>query len=259
MSKEPFFTRDGAAFIPGKVSAGPWDPNSLHGRVVIGLLGAEIEAAHGGPDFVPARLTVDMYRLPDLSPVTVTTRVVREGRRIKVIDAEFFSAGTSMARATCQLLRRTEAPEGTVWTAPNWDAPAPDALPPPTDPRSGLNGMWELRPITGAMGTLGRRRLWMREVRELVGGTPLTPFARASLAADFASPFANAGDQGLRYINSDATLYLHREPAGEWIGFEVANHQATAGVAIGECWVYDVQGPVGIATVAALAQQRRLG
>jgi hypothetical protein len=259
MSKEPFFTRDGARFIPSKVSCGPWDPNSLHGRVVIGLLGAEIERAHGAADFTPARLTVDMYRLPDLSPIEVTTRVVREGRRIKVVDAEFFSAGQSMARATCQLLRRTQNPDGQVWSPPNWDAPAPDALPPPSDPRSGLNGMWEMRPITGAFGSVGPRRLWMREVRELVEGVPMTAFTRVALAADFASPFANSGDKGLAYINSDVTLYLHREPRGEWIGFEVINHQATDGVAIGECWAYDVEGPIGTTTVAALAQARKLG
>ncbi|MCR5878947.1 hypothetical protein LRS04_11715 [Phenylobacterium sp. J367] len=46
---------------------------------MIGLLGAEIERQFGEPAFMPARLTVDMYRLPDLSPVEVTTRVVREG------------------------------------------------------------------------------------------------------------------------------------------------------------------------------------
>jgi acyl-CoA thioesterase len=109
------------------------------------------------------------------------------------------------------------------------------------------------------MGTLGQRRLWMREVRELIGGEPLTPFARCALAADFASPFANAGEKGLQYINSDATLYLHRLPVSEWIGFEVAGHGATEGVAIGDCRIYDVVGPIGTASVAALAQQRRLG
>ena len=62
------------------------------------------------------------------------------------------------------------------------------------------------------MGSLGPRRLWMSEVRELVEGMPLTPFARVALAADFASPFANAGDKGLGFINSDVTLYLHRLP-----------------------------------------------
>jgi hypothetical protein len=100
----------------------------------------------------------------------------------------------------------------------------------------------------------------MAEVRDLVEGEPLTPFVRAALAADFASPFANAGDHGLRYINSDVTLYLHRTPVGEWIGLEVVNHQATDGVAIGECRVFDEVGAIGTASVAALAQgSRRIG
>src|SRR5215510_2095065 len=64
MQKEPFFTRDGARFLPTPSCRGPWNPKSLHGRVVIGLLGQEIELRHGGPDYLPARLTVDMYRLP---------------------------------------------------------------------------------------------------------------------------------------------------------------------------------------------------
>ena len=42
-----------------------------------------------------------------------------------MVDAEFFSAGVSMARATCQLLRRTENPDGAIWSPPNWDAPPP--------------------------------------------------------------------------------------------------------------------------------------
>lgn len=255
---QPFFTREDSAYTANPVSAGPWDPNSLHGRLVIGLLAHEIETHHGAPEFVPARLTVDMYRLPGFDRMEVATRAVRDGRRIKVIDAEFFSGGVSMARATCQLLRKTASPQGTVWSPPNWSVPAPDEIEPPADRRSALGGMWEIRPITGAMGTIGARRLWMREVRELVGGVPLTPFVRAALASDFASPFANAGDKGLAYINSDATLYLHREMKGEWVGMEVVNHQARDGIAIGECFVYDIEGPIGTAGVAALAQKRNM-
>jgi len=260
MSNEPFFTRDGGHFVPTPASRGPWDPKSLHGRVVVGLLGREIERQVTDPDFIPARLTVDMYRLPDLSPVEVKTHIVRDGGRIKVIDAEFFSAGTSMARATCQLLRRTQNPEGDIWSPPNWDAPKPADIPEPEDRRGGMGGMWTTRPIAGGFGQAGaRREMWMSEVRELIGGEPLTPFSRVALAADFASPFANSGGKGLGYINSDVTLYLHRLPLTEWIGFQVVNHQATAGVAIGECWLYDEQGPIGSSSVTALAQKRSMG
>jgi hypothetical protein len=154
-------------------------------------------------------------------------------------------------------LRRTENAPGNVWSPPNWDAPLPDTIPAPTDPRLGMNGKWTTRPIVGAMGSLGPRRLWMSEVRELVEGIPMSPFVHVATGADFASPFANAGDSGLGYINSDVTLYLHRLPATPWIGFEVVNHHATDGIAIGECWLYDEQGPIGTSTVAALADDQR--
>jgi hypothetical protein len=108
MTNQPFFTKERDAFIPTAVANGPWDPNSLHGRVIIGLLAFEIEQRHGSDDFVPARLTVDMFRLPNMAPIEVKSKLVRDGMRIKVVEAEFFSGGTSMARASCQLLRRTE-------------------------------------------------------------------------------------------------------------------------------------------------------
>lgn len=258
MQNEPFFRKADGRFLPTRAGVGPWDKDSLHGRLIIGLLGAEIERQYRTPEYMPARLTVDMYRLPDLSPIEVVTRVVKDGYRIKVVDAEFISGGQSAGRATCQLLRRTENPPGNVWTPPAWDAPKPADIPEPQDRRAGMGGMWAMRPISGAFGSLGVRKTWMAEVRELVEGEPFTPFARVATAADFASPFANAGDQGLGYINTDLTLYLHREPVTEWVGFEVINHGASDGVAIGECFVHDEQGPIGSASCTALAQKRKV-
>jgi hypothetical protein len=258
-SFEPFFVREGERYQPGKISRGPWSETSLHARVVAGLLAAEIERLYGAPDFMPARFTIDLWRLPDLSPAEIVVRPVRVGGRLKVIDAEYVSGGRSMARATCQLLRRTANPPGRVWSPPKWDAPAPADIPPPASGMGDMGGMWATRPITGAFGGPGPRRLWMSDVRELVGGQPLTPFVRAALAADFASPYANAGDAGLAWINSDITLYLHRLPTTEWIGFEVVNHQATDGISIAECWLHDEAGPIGASSVAALAQRVGMG
>ena len=256
MQNEPFFRKDGDLFVPTRAGIGPWTKDSLHGRLIIALLGAEIERQYGSPYYMPARLTVDMYRLPDLSPVEVVTRVIKDGYRIKVVDAEFISGGQSAGRATCQLLRRTENPPGNVWRPEAWAVPKPEQL---AQPEQGpMGGMWKVRPISGGFGSTEMpRRMWMAEVRDLVEGQAYTPFARVATAADFASPFANAGDQGLGYINSDLTLYLHREPVSEWIGFEVFNHGATDGVAIGECLLYDEQGAIGSASCTALAQKRK--
>lgn len=257
MANEPFFRKEGDLFIPTRAGIGPWTATSLHGRLIIGLLGAEIERQYRTPDYMPARLTVDMYRLPDLSPVEVVTRVVKDGYRIKVVDAEFISGGESAGRATCQLLRKTENPAGKVWTPAPWDAPKPADIPQPE--QRPLGGMWDIRRISGDFGQPGHpRRVWMAEIRELVEGEPFTPFARVATAADFVSPFANSGDAGLGYINSDATIYLHREPVTDWIGFDVTDHGATDGVAVAECRLFDEQGAIGFASCTALAQKRKV-
>src|SRR5260370_21137125 len=101
-----------------------------------------------------------------------------------------------MAGAPCQLLRKTQTPQGRVWSPPNWEVPAPADVAAPEDPRLGMHGKWTVRPIVGSMCTVGPRRLWMREVRDLVEGTPLPPFVRVAVAAGFARPFAHAGEQG---------------------------------------------------------------
>ena len=95
MTNQPFFTRDRDAFIPTDGRARPvgseFAARPRHHRPS----GFAIEQRHGGDDFVPARLTVDMFRLPTLAPIEVKTRLVRDGLRIKVVEAEFFSGGVS--------------------------------------------------------------------------------------------------------------------------------------------------------------------
>src|SRR3954454_5386205 len=93
MTNQPFFTRDRDAFVPTDAARGPWDPNSLHGRVIIGLLAFAIEQRHGADDFVPARLTVDMFRLPTLAPIELKTRLVRDGLRVEGVGGGLVSGG----------------------------------------------------------------------------------------------------------------------------------------------------------------------
>jgi len=132
-----------------------------------------------------------------------------------------------------------------------WDAPDPETLTSNDRP-----GFLQMRPITGSIGTVGSKRMWLREPRQLVSGIPLSAFLRAATVADLANPFSNAGDKGLAYINSDLTLYLHRVPQGEWIGMDVVNHHATDGVAIGQVVLYDCNGAIGTASVCGPAQPR---
>jgi hypothetical protein len=260
---EPFFHRVGDTFAPTRMANGFWGPkDNLHARVMIGLFAHVIEQQFGEPEFQPARLTVDLYRLPDLAPVTVAARLVRQGGRIKVVEAELFSDGVSSARASCQLLRRTKQPAALPWSRPAWDVPPPEQVPLPENP---FTEKWEMRPIlppgvpaSHHLRAPGPRRTWLREVRPLVAGEAHTPFTRIASGIDYTSPSSNAAaESGLEFINSDVTLYLHRLPVGEWIGYEVTDHQSAEGVAVGHCRLHDVRGSVGFSSCAALAQSRK--
>ncbi len=259
VTNEAFFRRDGDELIPNPCAKGPWDNAGLHGRVIAGLLGNEIERLHGDPDFRPVRVTVDMYRAPPMVPLTIETRLVRDSRRIRVVDAEIISEGRSAGRASCQFLRRGENPVGTPWLGETWSAPHPDSLPPGVAAPDTMFGLWEMRWMEGSMETGGlQRRVWMRENRELIAGVTLSPFARVAVAADYASPLANTcGGRGYAFINSDLTIYLDRLPNGEWIGFESIGHEANDGIGIGHCNIYDVAGRIGWASACGLAQQVR--
>jgi hypothetical protein len=73
------------------------------------------------------------------------------------------------------------------------------------------------------------------------------------MAADLASPVSNSSTQGVSFINADYTVYLGREPQGEYIGIQPSGHVSERGVAAGHCVVHDLRGPVGLVTTAAVA------
>jgi hypothetical protein len=248
---EAFFIPDGRALVPSPMARGPWAPDMLHGRLLAGLLARTIERDHGDPEFQPGRVTVDLFRSPPMRPLEISTSVVRAGKRIRVIDGAVTIDGDVYARASIVMLRRAEQPSGDVWSPASWDAPHPDTLPGPA-----WDAPWEMRPISGGgFDSSDQKSMWLREIRELVDGEAWTPLARVATAADIANPLANSGSNGLEFINGDITLYLARLPVDEWVGFEVAQHISADGVAVGECVVYDTQGPIGTSTVSAVAQR----
>lgn len=252
---EAFFVEEEGSFRPSEMARGWWSKDSLHGRALVGLMGTVVADRHGCEGMVPARFTIDMFRLAPFGAVSITTKVVREGPRIVLVEAEMSGGGRPVARATMQFLRRAASPPGKVWSPSPWHVPPPEAV--PETPDRAAPHYFEVRGIEGRLGEHGPRKQWMRDKYELIAGKPLSPYARAALAADFASAFVHCGDRGIRYINTDVSLHLHRLPVGEWIGFETTGHDASQGIAVGHCRIYDVEGPFGFIDCTALANERR--
>ncbi|HEU5158647.1 MAG TPA: acyl-CoA thioesterase domain-containing protein [Streptosporangiaceae bacterium] len=260
--EQAFFTVAGDDLIPAPHARGPWAADMLHGRLLGGLMARAIEREHAGEDLHVARLTVDLFRRAGIVPLRVTTRRVRDGGRIRVVDATATTADGEVARASAVLLRRGTQPPGEIYSTPGWDAPEPDRLGPP------LGGvpfhLWLLSaPGDGTGGgvertweSAKRRRAWVREAHELIAGESVSPFVRVALAADLTSPLTLFSTVGLRYINADYTLTLGRLPVSEAIGFQSDGQLSDDGVAVARCTLYDSAGPIGHCAVTALAMRR---
>jgi acyl-coenzyme A thioesterase PaaI-like protein len=252
---EGFFRTDGDTLVPAEFSTSPWG-KVLHGRLIGGLTARAAEAAIAAdPELVCGRLTIDMFRSVPLAPVTVSTRAVRTGKRIAVLEVTIEQDGTLVGQGRAVLLRRSEQPPGTFQPAPVWDAPAPPRLGPP-EPVSGRGWVppWQIWRVGDAYGSLSGG-LWIRETHPLITGEPVTPLERVAMAADFVSPVSNFSTAGLGFINADYTVYLAREPRGEYVGIQPSGHLSEAGVAVGHCVLYDECGSVGFVSTAAVANE----
>ena len=280
---EAFFNRDDEdrnIYHPTRFARGPWGPKTLHGRVLSGLVAFEVEtnclSDKETDNFQAARITVDLFRPPPMSPLIVTSEIIRSGRRIKVVDVNIASTiegrgVVDIARGSVVMLKKSESPEGEIWAPPAWDIQAPrEDLPPPKAVKKGPDSaaalpIWETVNVQDDTGEpygennpqhrrLGIRHAWIRETYSLISGLLPSQLVRIAQVADFANPFTNSGSEGLNYINADITLYLHRIPVGSWIGTETSYHGSDQGVSVGTMSLYDRCGRVGTSTVCGLAQ-----
>lgn len=251
-----YFVCDGDVLLPDPAAQGPWGP-SISGHVVGGILARAVESA--GEGLQPARLTVDLLRPTAVEPLAVRTTVQRSGRRIRLVDAEVVQNEVVVARASAVFLRPGEQPTGDVWSAPITMPPLPpDPGPLPDDLPMFVWGYGGEGLSGGALGftewhdAAGPKYAWIRQLRPLVAGEPLSPFVEVAMAGDATSALTHWGTGGLRFINADYTLTLTRLPRGGHVGLAALVHTSHNGIASGVAAVFDEHGPIGNAMAAAL-------
>lgn len=249
------FAREGATLTPRRSAKGGWG-EMVSGHAVGGLLGWAVEREVDDADMQPARFTVDLPRPTALAPIEVQTRVLRDGKRLKLVEASLEQQGVEVARASALFLRRCEQPPGVVWTEPVDMPPVP-----PDDEIDAASlfvrtygwGVPLMRPARDWERETGAKYTWLNVAQPVVDGDPLTPFARAAMAGDVTASLANWGSAGLQFINADYTVTLSRLPEGELLGLASHTHVSHNGVASGSATLVDPYGAVGTCVAVALA------
>lgn len=256
MSTASLFVRSDNRFVPTEVARGPWSLDFLHGGPVAALLAWAIEQRETDPAFQPARLTVDLFRPVPYSPLEVTSRVVRAGKRVCVIDAGLTANGVEVSRASALLLRHVDVDSPAALDAPSVTPPPPDALPPYEQPFSSEGVAYHTAVEYRRADPESPRGavVWVRLPFALLPEADMSPLVHAAAIADFVNPFANlpAGTR-IGFINADVNVFLHRPPLGDWLCLAVSSRRSARGVAVADAALLDTSGPAGRCLVTSIA------
>lgn len=256
---ETLFLQDGDVFVPTEAAGNPWGPLTGGGPVA-GLLARAAESAIDDPDMFIARLTVDLMRPAPRTDLTLSTRTLRAGKRLQVVETVLHSGDKELARATAQGLRRSDMGEPTRATTPTVPFEGPQGiakgslLPPELDLRWGVHDVVDVRWLSNQAGG-SPSTVWMRMPLPLLPGEPLTPLIHVAILADCISAASPVGELFGPWINTDISLYLHREFTGDWLGMQIERDVEATGIGVARARLFDEHGPIGIANEAVLANQ----
>mgnify|MGYP003109933263 CR=1 FL=1 len=259
------FRREGDLYYPSENAQGPWSPDYLHGGSPAGLLASVLEPAGTEGGLRLARFSVDLLRPVPTAPLSVRVEAVRDGRRLRLLQGDLFAGEVLVSRATALYLEQVPL------AVPEWARFEPGVLPPREPgaeaslaelaarggrkalPLPGLHHTVAVTLVDGVAGR-GRGRVWMRLPVPVVEGQGCSPSVQAATLSDFGNGVGQLQiNENTGSINADISLYLHREPQGEWLGVDARARMHTNGNGLVETTLHDERGPVGRVLQATLA------
>jgi hypothetical protein len=205
-----------------------------------------------------SRVTYEFMRPVPVGPLEVRAEVVRPGRRVQLLEGSLLAHGVEVVRARALQIQAAAAAstgDDTSTPPPGPEHGGPRELRAPHRPMFAPDAI-EIRFVAGKFGG-GPATAWFRLVSPIVDGETPSPLQRLAAAGDFGNGIsATLSWDDYLFINPDLTLYVEREPVGEWIGLDSVTRISAGGVGMAESVLYDSSGRVGRATQALLVAPR---
>jgi Thioesterase-like superfamily len=205
-----------------------------------------------------ARVTYELLRPVPVGPVEIQAEIIRPGRRVQLLEGSISAGGTEVVRARALQVQTADGGDGAGESTPpppgHEHGRAPE-LRVPHHPMFAFDAI-EIVFVKGGWGA-GPCTAWFRLISPIVAGETPSPLQGLAAAGDFGNGIsATLSWDDYLYINPDLTLYIEREPTGEWICLESQTRIARDGIGVAESILYDERGRVGRATQALLVAPR---
>ena len=225
---------------------GAWNPHEQHMAPATGILCAELERFMPRDDMRIGRVGLDIFGLISFGEFSITTRMIRPGKTIELIEAEMCAEGKTciVARAWKMKTSDTRAIAGLE------DLPIenPEYLPDWDGMRCWPGGyIQSIETRAHPDHRAGKGIVWLRNQLDMVENQSTSSFVRLLGMVDTANGVVPRLDPnaGWGFPNLDLQMHLHRLPQGEWLGLEVTQQYGEDGIGLTSAVLHDTQGPFG--------------
>ena len=248
--KNPIITADYRCNIHAQ---GAWNPHEQHMAASTGILTHELEHYMPREDMRIGRISLDIFGLIHFGEFSISTRSIRGGRTIELIEATMSANGKTciVARAWRMLTSDTSEVAGLE------DTPiiSPDNLP-IWDGLQHWDGGFIRSIFTHAdpQNLEGKGIVWITtEVAMVADSTetvqPTTDFVHLMGLVDTANgivPRIHQPDE-IKWLfpNLDLQIHLHRKPQGKWLGLQTVQQIGADGVGLTSSILHDEKGAFG--------------
>ena len=237
-------------YQPTLNAQGAWNEHEQHMAPATGVLTAELNAYAPQANMRIARISLDILGLIPLDDFTITTRCIRPGKTIELIEAVMSSRGRDaiIARAWRLMTQDTSEIAG---LEDQKLAHNPEDLPAWDEMKGWPGGFIEsVRLVTDTQRRAGCGMVWITNDVEMVEGTPTSDLVHLLGMVDTANgvvPRLGLGLSKLEWMfpNTDLQIHMHRAPQGRWLGIEAVQQYGDDGIGLTSAILHDVQGPFG--------------
>lgn len=236
-----------AHYRPTKNTQGAWNENEQHMAPATGAICVELEKFQPRDDMRIGRISLDILGMIHLDDFQITTRCIRPGRTIELLESVFEAKGRTciIARTwrmitedTSKVAGLEDIPMPSYKTLPNWEG------------MSVWSGGY-IQSVSQNIKVVDRRpgkgKVWITNKLEMVKGETTSPFVKLMGMVDTMNGVVVRQEDPFTHMfpNVDLQIHLYRLPLGTWLGLEVDQQYGKDGIGLTTAVLHDEKGPFG--------------
>jgi len=224
---------------------GAWNPNEQHMAPATGIICAELEQFSPRENMRIGRISLDIYGLIELGEIKITTRTIRAGKTIELIESTMKGQGKTLVVAHAWRMMTIDT--SMIAGLEDLAVERPENMPVFDGIHQWKGQYTQTIEARSKLQRNGKGLVWLRSQIDMVEGQKTSDFVRLVCMSDMANGIVPRQDRPFEwgFPNLDLQIHLYRLPKGEWLGIEAVQQYGADGIGLSSAVLHDVHGPFG--------------